>query len=532
MVEFLPSLFATTRIIIVLVIISKIKNIIANVTKYIPIIIFLIITVVNLLVVWQYNGVETTIHANWQNPLILVSTLLVAGLVYVGYRYLKISNVALLLCLLVYSLVISFLLIFVLASNPVGDITPINIVISDPGAWAFAPHGYLSMYPQQIGLATVLDVLQTYTSDYAYSLKLINIGAVLLLLFSLYRIASTLFSKKVVKISLLLSFGLLPVFFYTSYIYNDVLGMALSVFALAMAVDFTKNRHIAYGVLAAIAIGIALFLRQNALIYLIGILLLFIITLRRTNALKTVLAVAVIPIVVVVLGLMTTHYWTRYVDAQVISNKDATPAIAWVAMGQQDYNKFGLPYGWWNDYNNDCYNKNVDTDIGQCGVQAKESLKKSLEKFASDPVFAAQFYAEKVSSQWADPTFQSLNVTANNSNSEGEYGVIRASLADVTENNEPRGKLNGMVRWFMDAYWLLLLLPATLYLVVRRKTHTLVLLIPALIIAGGFVFHVIWEAKSRYIFAYLPLFIPYAAAGLLIAYEYITRKFISYKSVK
>ena len=42
-------------------------------------------------------------------------------------------------------------------------------------------------------------------------------------------------------------------------------------------------------------------------------------------------------------------------------------------------------------------------------------------------------------------------------------------------------------------------------------------------VLGGFLFHMVWEANSRYIFPYFLLMLPYAAQGLGIFYETVQK---------
>lgn len=56
---------------------------------------------------------------------------------------------------------------------------------------------------------------------------------------------------------------------------------------------------------------------------------------------------------------------------------------------------------------------------------------------------------------------------------------------------------------------------------VYKKKKEILMIIPVAFI-GGTLFHMIWEAKSRYVFPYFVFLIPLAAYGLIIVRDKIT----------
>ena len=53
---------------------------------------------------------------------------------------------------------------------------------------------------------------------------------------------------------------------------------------------------------------------------------------------------------------------------------------------------------------------------------------------------------------------------------------------------------------------------------IQKKSVNLYLLIPLIYLSGGFIFHLIWETKSQYVYPYVYLLLPLSAFGL----DYIT----------
>ena len=65
----------------------------------------------------------------------------------------------------------------------------------------------------------------------------------------------------------------------------------------------------------------------------------------------------------------------------------------------------------------------------------------------------------------------------------------------------------------MNIYHFLLFFFAAAYFILKRKEWSLQEAYYALNIFGGFLFHMIWEAQSRYILGYFVLMLPLAACG-------------------
>ena len=53
-----------------------------------------------------------------------------------------------------------------------------------------------------------------------------------------------------------------------------------------------------------------------------------------------------------------------------------------------------------------------------------------------------------------------------------------------------------------------------IYVFMNRKNRNIYVWLPATAFIGGFLFHMLWEAKGQYTFTYFILLIPYAAIAL------------------
>jgi hypothetical protein len=184
-------------------------------------------------------------------------------------------------------------------------------------------------------------------------------------------------------------------------------------------------------------------------------------------------------------------------------------------MGMQEASRGN---GWYNGYNIETYlNNEMDTDL--TNAESLNEIAARLHEWKSQPLQALTFYKDKYLTQWTDGTYACRQATL--ATFGGRIPIIQ-SMYD--------GDLSSVLIEGCNILQNLLFLGCLLFLysVARGSSPKpwikaegslggKVDLLPfvGLIAAfGGFVFHMIWEANSRYIFPYAILLLPYAAWGL------------------
>ena len=175
--------------------------------------------------------------------------------------------------------------------------------------------------------------------------------------------------------------------------------------------------------------------------------------------------------------------------------------ILYVAMGMQKGE--GAP-GWSNGYILHNYWGESDFDAEASTAMAIQDIGASVDGFVQDPLYAVRFYTEKFTSQWNDPTYECFAMTHINGSARGP---VANSMFD--------GKLHTLMTWFMNEYQSLIFIGVFFWLLFSfwlkkgLEDHTLLITI-----IGGFLFHMLWEAKGRYILPYFVMMLPMAAVGL------------------
>ena len=132
--------------------------------------------------------------------------------------------------------------------------------------------------------------------------------------------------------------------------------------------------------------------------------------------------------------------------------------------------------------------------------------------------------------QWADASYDSLFVTIHNFGGRSEF------FHSVYE-----GKLNGYYLAYCKIFQIAVFLSAFFYCMIRLKKRKECISVDRLqdgflvdigfiALLGGFLFHIMWEGSSRYVYIYTLLLMPYAACGM----KYIVEQFLNliyYKKV-
>ena len=190
---------------------------------------------------------------------------------------------------------------------------------------------------------------------------------------------------------------------------------------------------------------------------------------------------------------------------------DGIPKIAWITMSMQEMVEGGSASGWYNGYNCSVFADNgydQKATVAACMVELKERF----QYFLHHPKYTLYFFFDKFSSQWNEPTFMSIQTNEWYSRNCEPQSNLAISLLYGTGRT--------VLTEIMNIYHFLIMLGAAVGLWIQRKEWKLEKAYFILNIFGGILFHMLWEAKARYVLCYFVLMLPVAAAG----YQYISLK--------
>jgi hypothetical protein len=160
--------------------------------------------------------------------------------------------------------------------------------------------------------------------------------------------------------------------------------------------------------------------------------------------------------------------------------------------------------GWYDGSNfrifedNNC-NPEVSSDIGI------DIIKDFLNTCKANPKVGVNFYMRKVTQQWNAPMYQSIVM---NHNVDGKQGKFAEWLYS------PEKSWKYLEAW-MNIHQLIAYISILIWLIQRWKNPgKMQNYLIYIAIFGGFLFSIIWEAKTRYIFPYYVMMLPMVAIAV------------------
>lgn len=358
---------------------------------------------------------------------------------------------------------------------------------------------YIATCPHQLGIVTFLRILYGVFGANRYSVFcLFSIFCVGIIVYVGYVIVRKITQKNIFAeiVYLLLTVFCFPMHIYTLFVYGEIPSTAVLFVAAWLILSCLEKFH--WGKVAGLFLcaGAAVQFRQNSLIVLIGFIVVIVVKiLQQFNWGKLVMIVAIPAGIIAGNFVINSIYKDYYVE-----DASAIPTMMYITMGTnwEEENP-----GWFSGYNYDVFFEN-DCNAEICTQVAIEDLRTFIMYCIENPRYALEFYEQKFIAQWNDPMYHCLIMNCN---------VVQEQNAIVKDFYF--GEMRLFTEEFMNIYQLLVY-GAILYWLLSsfRKKQNIEEHILMVGIFGGFLFSLIWEAKTRYIFPYFIMMLPYAAIGI------------------
>lgn len=355
---------------------------------------------------------------------------------------------------------------------------------------------YMQAYPQQVSLAFVYSVIfRLIHFDVMEILRIINIIGNLLIVIALFKITNQLSktyrTNKVLMFTLILTFISLPML--TTFIYGDILSIALCLFSVYFMMKYTENKKIIYPIISSLLTMLAYMMRMNSLIFIIATVIyltlnLFIeikqITIKE-NLLKLLIIVLYIMISIIPASIVKNYYCNKF---NLDKNKEY-PSSSYILMAMEEGPRAN---GWYNEEIAEKALKNPEN------IEAEyiEKIKERLIYFSKNIGYAFRFYTKKIASMWTENTYSAI------------YNNLKYEDDKIED-------LTGVLTFYQKSLLIVTCFCSLVVIIQNRKNLTLELIFLLTIFIGGFTFHLLWEAKSRYIIPYIIVLIPIASVGTI-----------------
>jgi hypothetical protein len=357
---------------------------------------------------------------------------------------------------------------------------------------------YLRIYPHQYGLIFLEGILLSIRNDYIF-LQYVNAVLVMIIVYMTYAVSDEMFhNNEISLISLLGATLFLPLDIYVNYVYGDICLIAAALFVVWCFLKFRADGKLRYMIMAVVSATIGTLAKKNIIIPIIAITIVAVIYLIKKFDIKLLIFLLAILIIPIACNNALKAYYSHASGYEV---DKGIPSTGWIAMGLDDDGYGGI--GIYNGYHESSWNA-VGGDLDKLNKVFNERLKERFEEFADDKKAAYKFFQYKISEQWCETTFSTINETGKGIDEKtGLTGFIYSD------------KITDFIYRYMNHYVYLLYLGISVFALISLfgKNDMAQLILPIAVI-GGFIVSIFWEAKGKYILPYVVFMIPYMACGI------------------
>lgn len=476
-----------------------------------------------------YNVYDEKIY--YKNDNILINLILIFIAIFLIYLltkiFTKIKNRYLFLVVLVIYTILSITWVIVSKTPLRADQKVIQEIATEFIAGNFNrlnPGQYLCYHPLQLGIIYFLEIIyRLFFSTNPIIFKMLNIIFSSITMIYLYKISYIIFKNdKVQKILILLLCGNIIMILFNVYVYGNIIGLMLGLIAVYYVLKYNENKKIRYLIISTISIVVAIVLKSNYQIFLIGIIIIILLENIKKIDYKSILAVFMMGLLMIIANKGIIKITEIRYGKEI---NDGIPMISYIHMGMAE--KADRASGWYNA------NVNVETifsinnfETKKASEYSKTEIVKRLNQMIKNPLDTIIFYGDKVLSTWIEPAFQTIWINE----PQEEIDKVKDYISDKKVLiNIYDGKINQVIMKYFDIYDIIIFIFSAIYLMINFKKINIKEISLMIIFFGGFAFHILWETKSIYAIPFFELLIPYAAHGIYDVFQLLENKIKNFK---
>ena len=266
-----------------------------------------------------------------------------------------------------------------------------------------------------------------------------------------------------------------------------------------------------WGVLSSLSMGAAVVLKPNAMVALIALCIAACLQSLSSGKIKGLLYAVLGAVLAILLPKLIAMLYEFRSGAQF---SDDISMLARLAMGFQDARSGP---GWYNNYTS-FYSTTVISHEAAQQIHV-DNLAARMQEFAQNPVMFVQFMRDKCFSMWLEPTYSTLW----NGSLSVKSGPFNGMAIQLCREGMP---LRALLEEYMDAFQQAMYVLACVGAgsMMKKRHDPIQILLPVLVL-GGFLYHMLFEAKSQYIFVYAFFLMPLAAQGLTMLEQAIGKAY-------
>lgn len=368
--------------------------------------------------------------------------------------------------------------------------------------YSYLTKDYFLHYPFQLGYVLFCEpIVKLFCANGKFTaLQYANVICLSLTYIGICLISSDILKERAAKLTaILLMLSPQPILFCT-FTYGNIPGFMFAVFSVYFLLRFLKHGKYRFGVLSALFIAFAITIKLNNSIVLVAEI---IFTLFYYFSTRKELLCRISCIVLALLCTFTIKSIPQgvYESRSGIDFGDGIPMICWLNMG---LNESPIANGWYNNEYTVKQFDQCDMDTEKTTEAAKQALSERMSYFLSHPVYAVKFFAIKFITQFNEPTYQSIWTNKVRERYESPVGIAKY----ICTNGETAAV--GYMNYIQQLTFFGAAVAA--FICFKRKDKEITLIM--LIVFGGIMYHMLFEAKSQYFLTYYIILIPVCTCGL------------------
>lgn len=358
---------------------------------------------------------------------------------------------------------------------------------------------YFEKYPHQLGLSTFYTLIfKLFNTSNIVILQYINAFFNTFTLLGIFLISKNIEKNlKVNKTKTIIAFLLFAtVPLLATFVYGDFIALSFCTFALYFIMLYSNKEKTRYAFFSIICMAFACLVRKNSLIFFIAILAYLLLYLFENPKIrtKTIIIMIILTIASVAPLKLTENYWQRKLK---LDFENKLPTEIYLSYGISESAK--AP-GW--------YEQKIDVKAEELKSGAKiygqKIIKRRLKIFLQNPLEFLKFYAEKERTMWTENTYAAFI-----------YNDSQNIWNGTEQNTEMLEKVDKLLKKTEKA--VIILNKTVIILAFGNSIITLIryrnklskdVLLLVIAFTGGFLFQMMWEAKSRYIIPYIVILFP------------------------
>lgn len=467
------------------------------------------------------SGENIDIYADniFLNAILLV---LAICLLYILYHYTDFLDTRL-LELILFGWMFFFGCLFIMTTKLAAPVYSDSFILTNSAMEAaegeyYNMGSYFARFPFQLGYVlyceiffrAMLLVLPGLPQGYYYlALQGVNLLWLMLSYYALIRITKLMVSDaRVHKLCLVLMLLSLQPLMSCTFLYGNIPAFSCGCVAVWMFLLFIKQGRIGFALICALSLSLAVCLKLNLMIFLVAIGGVWFVELVKKFSLRSCLCLVLAVVCVLSISKLPQAIYEKRSGYDF---GEGIPMLGWLAMGMSEGHAAA---GWYKEDHTVTAFKESGNDPVATGEKAKAVIRERAEFFANDKKEALRFFSEKLRSQWNEPSYDSIwlnQVFLSFSEKGGLYSFFCDKGQRLTMS-------------LMNQHQQLVFLGVLLSIPALIKKRDILSCILPLIILGGLMYHLLFEAKSQYALPYFILMLPVAAAGLAAFFELLKKK--------